>query len=193
MIAGLRAADDGAALDLWQRYCLRLVDHARGKLPGFARRDFDEEDVALSAFHSFCRGVQGGRFPDLDDPDGLWALLMVITARKAHRRLRAQRTQKRGGGQVRGESVLGASDDELDGAALDRIIGKEPSPDYTAEIHEESETLLGFLEDPMLRKVALLKIEGQSNREIAQVLGYTNRTVERRLALIRRLWIEKSQ
>ena len=43
----------------------------------------DEEDVALSAFDSFCRGAQRGRFPQLDDRDNLWRLLVVITSRKA--------------------------------------------------------------------------------------------------------------
>lgn len=190
VIAGVRSADDDATEDLWKRYCRRLVEHARGRLPGFAKREFDEEDVALSAFHSFCRGVQNDRFPDLGDPDGLWALLMVITARKASRRLRAQKAEKRGGGAVRGESVLGYGGDD---AGLDRIIGREPTPEFVAQMHEESEHLLGFLDDPMLRRIALLKIEGKTNAEVAQVLDYTHRTVERRLALIRRLWIERSE
>ena len=43
----------------------------------------DEEDVALSAFDSFCRGDGAGRFPRLDDRDDLWRLLLLLTARKA--------------------------------------------------------------------------------------------------------------
>jgi hypothetical protein len=48
-----------------------------------SRRVADEEDVALSAFDSFCAGAERGRFPDLKDRDNLWALLVTITARKA--------------------------------------------------------------------------------------------------------------
>jgi hypothetical protein len=37
----------------------------------------------MSAFTSFCRRAGKGQFPDLKDRDGLWALLVVLTARKA--------------------------------------------------------------------------------------------------------------
>jgi hypothetical protein len=40
---------------------------ARGKLQGLRRGADDEEDVALSAFHSFYRGLEQGRFLTLDD------------------------------------------------------------------------------------------------------------------------------
>src|SRR5690349_15507876 len=79
----LRAGDPQAAAGLWQRYFERLVHVARGRLQGAPRRAADEEDVALSAFHSLCRGVAAGRFPGLLDRDGLWRLLVVLTARKA--------------------------------------------------------------------------------------------------------------
>src|SRR5262245_52761589 len=75
------AGDRPAAERLWQRYFHRLVGLARARLRDAPRRAADEEDVALSAFDSFCRGAERGRFPDLADRDGLWALLMTITAR----------------------------------------------------------------------------------------------------------------
>jgi DNA-directed RNA polymerase specialized sigma24 family protein len=40
----------------------------------------------------------------------------------------------------------------------------------------------------ILRRIALLKLEGYSNKEIAQQLGCALRTVENRLMLIRSLW-----
>jgi len=60
-----------------------LVGLARTKLHGSPRRVADEEDVALSAFDSFCRNAAQGRFPQLFDRDGLWKLLVLLTARKA--------------------------------------------------------------------------------------------------------------
>ena len=79
----LVAGDQAAAQELWNRYFQRLVGLARSKLRGAPRRAADEEDVALSAFDSFCRGAEQGRFPRLDDRDNLWRLLVVITERKA--------------------------------------------------------------------------------------------------------------
>ena len=54
--------------------------------------------MALSAFDSFCRNAERGRFPQLADRDSLWRLLVVITARKAAHLVRDETRQKRGGG-----------------------------------------------------------------------------------------------
>src|SRR5262245_44321091 len=93
----LAEGDRLAAERLWQRYFHRLVELARRQLRDAPRRVADEEDVALSAFDSFCRAAEQGRFPDLADRDSLWAVLMTITARKAFHLIRDQQRQKRGG------------------------------------------------------------------------------------------------
>ena len=56
-LAELRAGNAVAAQPLWERYYGRLVGLARQKLRGVPRRAADEEDVALSALDTFCRGV----------------------------------------------------------------------------------------------------------------------------------------
>src|SRR5262245_52985050 len=82
-IGDLKAGGDTAAQHLWERYFGRLVRLARSKLRATSRTVVDEEDAALSAFDSFCRGAERGRFPDLADRDDLWRLLVVLTVRKA--------------------------------------------------------------------------------------------------------------
>ena len=57
----------------------------------------DEEDVALSAFKSFCRGTQDGRFPQLHEHEDPWPLLLALTTHKAIDLLRYERRVKRGG------------------------------------------------------------------------------------------------
>src|ERR1043165_6145431 len=79
----LKAGDWGAAEPLWQRYFPKLVALARARLAGLPRRAADEEDVALSAFDSFCRDAAAGRLPRLDDRDDLWRVLLFITGQKA--------------------------------------------------------------------------------------------------------------
>ena len=181
LVSELRDGDEEAARVLWEQYFARVVNVARNKLPGGVRREFDEEDVAISALHSLCRGVRRGSFPELSE-DGLWPLLLLITTRKAGERLRMRHTKKRGGGTARGESVFGAAADG-DSGGLHLLVGEEPSPELVAELMDESERLLGLLDDPELRELALLKMEGRSNPEIAKLLNCTTRTVERRLAL----------
>jgi DNA-directed RNA polymerase specialized sigma24 family protein len=73
---------------------------ARGRLRMTLRAAADEEDVALSAFHSLCGGVAAGRFKRLGGRDDLWPMLATITLRKALDHIRAQRSRKRGGRRV---------------------------------------------------------------------------------------------
>src|SRR5438105_897393 len=83
LIELLRGGDPAAIQRLWEAYFPRLVGLARKKLKEVPRRAADEEDVALSAFDSFCDGAARGRFPQLADRDDLWHVLVTITARKA--------------------------------------------------------------------------------------------------------------
>src|SRR5215471_13155474 len=82
LIDGLAVRDDAAVEQLWRRYFPRLVGLARKRLHNAPRRLEDEEDVALSAYASFCQAAEAGRFPQLLDREGLWRLLVVITVRK---------------------------------------------------------------------------------------------------------------
>src|SRR6266550_8034471 len=99
----LKGGDAAAIQRLWEAYFPRLVGMARKKLREAPRRAADEEDVALSAFDSFCDGVARGRFPQLTDRDDLWHVLVTITARKAVQLLRREQRQKRGGAGAGGD------------------------------------------------------------------------------------------
>ena len=79
-LQSLKQGDGHAESKIWNAYFERLVRMARQKL-GPVKRHYDEEDAALSAFNSFFEGVKAGRFPDLNDRDNLWKLLVVITVR----------------------------------------------------------------------------------------------------------------
>src|SRR5262245_60161108 len=105
-LARLKDGDAVAAQKLWERYFRRLVGLARLRLRNAPRRAADEEDVALSAFASFCRAAEEGRFPRLADRDNLWRLLVVLTARKARHQRRRDGQQKRGGGAAPQDVVL---------------------------------------------------------------------------------------
>ncbi len=105
-IRGLARGDEAAAQAIWQRYSERLIRLAQRRLEGLPRRIADEEDVVLSAMHSFLRGAAAGRYPQLADREDLWHLLVTITSHKAIKQARRQRAQKRGGGIVRGDSAF---------------------------------------------------------------------------------------
>ena len=180
-IGELRGGNTAAAQQLWERYYTQLLDFARGKLYGTPRREADEEDVSLSAFHSFCQSA--ARFPRLNNRDDLWQILIMLTARKASHQRRRQRAGKRGGTQ----------DTPAAEAELDDIIGSEPTPEFAAMIAEEFDVLLERLPDDGLRRIARLRLEDYSNAEIARQLQCSERSIERRLAVIRAVWEEPSQ
>jgi DNA-directed RNA polymerase specialized sigma24 family protein len=71
-------------------------------------------------------------------------------------------------------------------SAVDLILSREPTPVFAAQVAEEYQRLLDGLGDDRLRAVAVWKMEGYTNEEIAAKLGRTLRSVERKLQVIRR-------
>ncbi len=177
----LQGGDPEGARKLWERYFFRLVGLARKRLQSTARRAADEEDVALSAFQSFCRHAEAGRFPDLTDRESLWRLLMVITVRKAANLARDEGRQKRGGG----ATVIAESDEDR---LLDQVLSREPSPDVAAQVADEYQRLLGALGNSNLEALAVGRMEGYTTHELAARLEIAPRTVTRKLQIIRALW-----
>lgn len=190
-INAVKQGDPAAANRLWERYFDRLVAFAHKKLAGAPRRTADEEDIALSAFKSLCLGAQQGRFHKLNDRHDLWCLLVMIAARKVADQLERNRRLKRGGGRVLGEAELHSGQKKGGDHALDQLAGHEPTPEFLALVSEECGKRLGKLPDESLRRVALLRMEGHTQEEVAAQLGCTRRTVARKLNVIRKLWLEE--
>ena len=174
----LQAGESAAARPLREKYFHRLVGLARTRLHSTARRASDEEDVALSAFDSFCRNAEAGRFPNLTDRDSLWRLLAEFTLRKAAHHVRDESVLKRGGGRA----PVGGS------AVFEDVLGREPDPALAAEVAEQCERLLAASTDPELRQIALLRMDGHTVEEVAAMTHCSTPTVKRRLKLIRAIW-----
>lgn len=190
-IESLKSDDADAAEKLWERYFDRVVGLARRRLEGIGRTVDDEEDVALSVFKSLCLGMRAGRFPRLTDRDSLWSLLVAITVHKSVDVLRRENRKKRGGtGQPREADGDGSARPYAE-LSLSEIIKQEPTPEFAAQIGEQFDRLLARLveaDDSDLIAVAVLKMQGEANDDIARQMGCACRTVERKLKLIRGLW-----
>jgi DNA-directed RNA polymerase specialized sigma24 family protein len=187
-LSGLKRRDPRAIEVIWREYFDKLMRLIKGRLGNAPLRVADEEDIALSALNSFYDGVQAGRFPQLDDRDNLWRILVTIACRKTNAFREKSFAQKRGSGQLRGESVFEAGQDSQRAAGIEQVLGREPTPDVAAMIAETFQALLGSLADSTLQSIATRKMEGHTNEEIAVQLGCTTRTVERKLERIRALW-----
>ncbi|MEL7497768.1 MAG: ECF-type sigma factor [Planctomycetota bacterium] len=175
----IKDGDSDAANRIWKFYFDRLVRAVRNRLYGQNRAVSDEEDIVLSVFDSFYAAAEKGRFPDLADRDDLWRLLLTMSARKVVDKRRHDQRQRRGGN----VAVLPLGGDE--DSVIVEAIGSEPSPEMILMMQESVEQLFSHLGVGQLQELAGAKLEGYSNAEIAQKFGCSERTIERRLHLIR--------
>ena len=174
----VKEGDSAAANHIWQHYFDRLVRSVRNRLNGQNRAVSDEEDIVLSVFDSFYAAAENGRFPDLADRDDLWRLLLRMSARKVVDKHRHDRRQRRGG-DVEIHSLGG------DDKTIIEAIGDEPSPEMVLMMQESVEQFFSHLGVGHLPDLAVAKLEGYSNAELAVRFECSERTIERRLHLIR--------
>ena len=180
-LAGVKLGDEAAAARIVERYSHELLALANQRLPRSRRRSFDADDVVQSAFASMFRRAKEGAFAELQDRDNLWRLLVTMVRRKTFNAVRGETAQRRGGGRVAGESGFDAN--SLVDPAQD-----QPTPELAAVMHESLAILLERLSDEELQQIALLKLEQYTDDEVAQRIGRSRATVERRLRLIRSVW-----
>ena len=171
--------DSAAAGQLWETYFSKLCELVRRGMNGAQRGGWDEEDVALSALKSVCMRAKAGEYSRFDDPTNLWPLLAAIAKNKWVDRIRRDNRLKRGGA------------DHLQAVPLDEVLNSQQSHEFIVELNDELERVLKKLadsEDPRLHQIALWRLEGDANAAIAERLGVSLRTVERKLQLIAKLW-----
>ncbi|MEZ6104489.1 MAG: ECF-type sigma factor [Pirellulaceae bacterium] len=182
LIDQIKNGNDDAAMALWARYYQQLVLLARRKLGTTPRRIMDEDDVAQTAFASFCRRAAEGKFPNLRDRDDLWRLLICIAERKA---LNQRKHLGRRKNSALTESALLAAGDRQQ--AMADIAAPMPTPELAAIVAEQVTRLLEQLPEEVLRSIVIQKMEGYTNREIARSLQCSISSIERKLRRIRTL------
>jgi RNA polymerase sigma factor (sigma-70 family) len=175
-----------AALLIWRRYFRDLLELARKNLNQRIRRREDEEDVVQSMYKSFCLRQQRGEF-DLSGRDALWNLLVTITLRKARNTAKKHGRDRRDVAQE--QTIAGGDDAESSQWALEQMDAAGPSPAEAAVLNKALARRLEALADPELRQIALSRLEGYTNREIAEQCDCTERSIERRLERIRSKWM----
>ncbi len=183
LIPDLLQGDEIAIEELWRKYVSRMEGLARPLMAPLPAGAGDEQDVAQSAFHAFCEAVANGQARRLDSRDELWRLLATISRNKATDRVRRELRDRRGGG-------AGAASDGLEHLAID-----EASPSEVAQLQEAMDELFAALDasgDPKLKLIATMRLEGAETQEIADRLGCTARTVQRKLHILERLWWDRN-
>ena len=113
----------------------------------------------------------------------------ALTNHKLVNYVRRETRLKRGGGEVRGESVfLDPATHSAAARGLDQVVCHEPTPEMLVALEEQNRHLLALLPDNIFRQIAVSRLQGDSNEEIASQLQLSVRSVERKLNRIREYW-----
>lgn len=182
----LKNGDQASTERLWHMYFEKMVLLARRKLRGASTSVRNEEDIALSAFKSFCIGLRQGRYEKAQGTVNLWPLLVTLTINKSIDQLRYQNRQKRSGA-----AMDNSASPQHARASLDDLLSTEPTAESIAVASETMEVLFEQLDqtgDPELKSIALASIEGETPAEIAGRFDCSARTVQRKLKTIRAVW-----
>lgn len=178
----------------------RLVERYFGKLRKLSQERIrrgkpiyeDGEDIAIQVLTSVCKKVEQGKYPDLQNRDDLWYLMIFIAHRMVIDR---RRSRKKLSLQTPEEEELFPKDQTLEGALetidhdLDSFLAEDSESDLQLfEIIDCWQEMIRQIKDPVAKEVAKLKLEGHNNREIAELLGIVSRTVERKSELIEQRW-----
>jgi RNA polymerase sigma-70 factor (ECF subfamily) len=172
VMAGLRAGDQDAARQVFERFVRKLVRLAGSQFDAVLRRKVDPEDVVQSAYKSFFLRCGAGQL-EVHDWDNLWGLLTVITLRKCFDRVEYHRAQCR---DVQREAAAqpGAAGTEPWWEA----VAREPTPAEAAVLAETVEQLLrGLAADE--RPILEMSLQGYTTQEISEQLGRPERSVRR--------------
>lgn len=181
LIPGVRIRDDVAIEALWRRFEPRVRGVARPAVRALPPGAGDEDDVAQSSFRAFFDAAANGLAPRLENRDQLWRYLATIARNKAADRVRREMRARRGGGT------------HPESASLSHFADGEATPSQIVQCQEVFERLIAELdvvEDPKLRVVAVMRLEGANVQDIAAELNCTTRTIQRKLHIIERLWAE---
>jgi RNA polymerase sigma factor (sigma-70 family) len=181
MMARLRAGDNDAAAQVFNRFANRLIELARRRLDPQIRQKLDPEDVLQSVFRSFFVHQAAGQVTGLESWDNLWAWLVVITMRKCGRRIEYFHSASR---DVQREIPTPLSDD--DSSADSGTSSDEPTPSEAAMLTETVEQLMNNLEGRH-REILALSLQGYTAVEISTHVGCTERTAFRVLKRVKEM------
>lgn len=188
LIDKFKSGDKSAANQLIAKYYDRVVRAAQQRLKGVRVRATSEEDIAASVFESLWQRADENRFSDEDlgNTEELWKLLCTMVRFKARDHVRREKSLRRGGNLVRGESLFANQDG--DGRGLQDFAIDDQSIGELAGFREQHEILMERLGDDDLREVATMRLEGFKVKEISERFSKSDRWVKRKLALIREIW-----
>lgn len=193
LLRQLKAGEQTALGKLLARFRPFLLAQASRSLKNAPRRCMDEEDVLQAVAWDFYRGFGEGRWQRLANRQDLVALLRQITECKAINQLKHELAVKRDARRLQEDVASGSltesghAESGLEQLARDRAL--PPAEKLLQEdLQQHFLRALDGLKDN-LRPFAELHLADRSVKEIAAEMQCSERTVARKIALIRATWL----
>ena len=166
LMRGIRAGNDQAAEELFERYAKRLQSLANRQMAREISGRIDPEDVTQSIFRTLFRRLQAGQY-SVPQGDSIWRLLVTIALNKIRSVGAFHRAAKR---------------DIRKSASLEHETGGHASGDELAVnvLRMTIDELLSDLSESQ-KQIIQLRLEGNTVAEISKGSGRSRRTVERTL------------
>ena len=167
----LKDQQPDAQSKIWHRFVSRLTQRARRKLGGIEKTVVDAEDIVSMAFYNFFEKSPLD-FRKLVDREDLWQILAMLADRRAADEVRKWYRRP----------------NSFELTPIDCADSSATAPDADLILADEVGVRLGALPDKTLRDIAIGRLEGRKNHEIADKLDVSLRTVERKVGLIREMF-----
>jgi RNA polymerase sigma-70 factor (ECF subfamily) len=168
--------DETAWTEVHRRFSVRLIALARSRLfDRHLRQKMDADDIVQSIWRTFDRRHRLGQF-EVASWEGLWALLMVLTIRRA-----CKWVQKLGaakgplGKEVALDATNGRRGDDQPAAAF-ALADDNPTPEEVHLLVESVKERLAAM-PAKKRKVVEMGLAGFRNAEIGSAVGRTEARV----------------
>ncbi len=173
-----RNGDEAAATILHERYLMRLLNLVGRHLADRFNSRLDPDDVVQSVFRSIFRLTREGRFEFESDGD-FWKLLLTMALNKVRNTVRHHQAGKRDPAL---ESIS-TSSDGTESYIVNRL-SSQPTLQEIVSFTDLLERVLVRLE-PDQQLLIQYRLEGYTQKEIADKLGVDDRTVRRMFANLR--------
>ena len=191
-VVAIKNGDVDAAQILWDKFAVKLAQLAKKHLLQYRDSPDDEDDIAIKAFKSFVVRAEKRQFPRLDGREDFWSIVACITIRKAWA-ANKQKGERRIPKPLSMDAPMTASnagESDSDMAWANQFTADDLCPEDLLIMKESMIQLMDAL-DETLQDVARLRYEGYTVSEIGEELGFSKATAERKLKLIRNIWIEQ--
>jgi RNA polymerase sigma factor (sigma-70 family) len=160
-------------ITLLEIYLPKLVKRCELTIDKRFESKFDQNDIVGTVKRTLVKRVRAGTIKICHDEVRFWTLLTTLADRKISNKVRFFTTIK---------NDIDRQSNNF--ANLQSLLSREPGPEEATSFVDMLEWLSNRVE-PEEMEILHLRLEGKTNREIADTLGVVERTISRKFRVIK--------